>query len=564
MMRNKSHSNPSKNRVLRAIQNLLFYCLLVALWVAPAAADPVDLAMARRVAENTLRHHIALYGDWNGTVAPVVGQGQAVIFKASHVAYNFQVLPSGHVLVAVDDLFSPVLLYSPNSVFDPARAERPEAIESWIVPEVHRHVRALTEYRRASNANSRSVGDTAVRARIAAAWAYYAEPRGNDSSQRGASLVSNAEERSLSRGATVGPLLSTAWGQGTPFNLETPNDTCASGHTLTGCVATAWAQLMRYWSWPVVGTGSHSYEWIDGNDDNHTLTVDFNFAYDWANMPATLDGSSSQAQKDAVSLLMYHVGVAAEMDFGCDVSSSSVWVDDVFDIYFGYQAEMAYYGPDNLSSSERFALLKSELDADPPRPVILSIFTTDGFSGHEVVVDGYQTTPTDMVHINYGWEAFYDGFYNIGSDFTTGSYEWDADTHHIVVGIAPDNQSPVVDAGSDQNVEEATAVQLSGNATDPENVGISSYRWTQTSGTTVALSDAASATPTFTTPSVHAQTTLVFQLRANDINRAFAVDTCTITVANTDGSSAPAPSSGGGGGGGGGCFIATLAPDPTH
>jgi hypothetical protein len=294
------------------------------------------------------------------------------------------------------------------------------------------------------------------------------------------------------------------------------------------------------------------------------MSVEFNVAYDWANMPDALDNSTN-TQKDAVSLLMYHAGVAAEMKYGCESSSSSAWADQVLVAYFRFQEEAQYYGPADLTSSGRFALIKSELDADPPRPAILSIFTTDDIpSGHEVVVDGYQTTlANDLVHINFGWLGSYDGFYNISSDFTTGSYEWANDTHYIVVGLAPDNQPPVVDAGTDQSVDEASVVQLTGSATDPEGVGIRGYRWTQTSGTAVTLSGATSAIPTITTPSVHAQTALVFQLRADDISRAYAVDTCTITVANTDGSSAPAPSSGGGGGGGG-CFIATLAPDSAH
>jgi len=123
----------------------------------------------------------------------------------------------------------------------------------------------------------------------------------------------------------------------------------------------------------------------------------------------------------------------------------------------------------------------------------------------------------------------------------------------------------VVEAGDLQVVEEATLVQLSGTAVDPEGVGINGYTWRQVSGPAVTLSSPDTTDPAFTAPDVHAETDLVFQLRADDANRAFATDTCTVTVRNTDGSTAPDPpathlDSSGGGGGGGGCFVSNLSP----
>jgi Peptidase C10 family/K319L-like, PKD domain len=302
-----------------------------------------------------------------------------------------------------------------------------------------------------------------------------------------------------------------------------------------------------------------------------------------------LYGSSSAAEKEAVSLLMYQVGVAADMDYSCTSSGSNAWADDVLPVYFKYKTSIQLCDrahKDGTSSpytsAEWLALLTHELDTDPPRPVILSIFTGDG-GGHEAVVDGYQRTSVDLVHINLGWSGHYDGFYNITSAFNAGGYLWTADQQDVVIGIEPDNQPPVVNAGGDQTVDESTQVQLNGSATDPEGAGIQSYAWTQTGGPAVSLSDPTSATPSFVAPAVDAQTELTFQLRATDANRAFAIDDCTIAVSNSDGSGSspatmpppappaiPATSSGGGGGaptssgqrssgGGGGCFIDSLS-----
>lgn len=568
-MHSKLHSKPSKSSTQRWVA-LPLCGLLMALWVSAALAAPVAQETARRVAENTLRRHVALYGDWNGGTAPEVGPGEPIVFSDSRVAYNFSVQPSGHVLVAVDDLISPVLLYSTRSRFDASRADRPQSIESWIVPEVSRHVRRVRE-RAASDAQARAAAATTADSRIARAWRFYGG-ESVDTAVRSASMEGQRADLTRSAALSVGPLLTTAWGQFSPYNLMTPNDGCDSGHALTGCVATAWAQLMRYWRWPIVGMGSHSYPWPDP-DGEDSLSVVFDAPYDWDNMPNVLVEESTYDQKIAVSMLMYHVGVAAEMEYGCESSASGAWADDVLDTYFRYQSGMTYYGAAELAaltSSERFVLLKNELDADPPRPAILSIFDpiegTEFADGHEVVVDGYQITDTvDFVHIKFGWadgsvdeSGYFDGWYNIAANFTTGSYTWDALSHHFVVGIQPDNHPPVVIVGDDQSVNEATTVQLSGSATDPEGVG-ATYRWTQASGQPVVLSDATSLTPTFTAPNVHAPTDLVFQFRADDLNRAWAAATVTVTIANSDGSSAVSGS--GGGGGGGGCFIALMGDD---
>jgi len=550
--------------MIRAIFAVLAYvCLSSAL----GFCAEVPTGTARQVAQGVLRHHLALFGHWNGSLMPTLGGSQAVQYDAQTVAFNFQVQPSGHVLVVIDDDLSPVPLYSTTSTFVPGRSDNPNAIESWIVPELKDRVRSVGDMMRRAGNTPAAATRSVVRSRNKQTWAYFNGLSG-DTGARGASVGLAAESSAAVRGAMVAPLLTTAWGQDTPYNLQTPDDGCISGHTLTGCVATAWAQLLNYWKWPLQGQGSHSYDWI-GVGGNATLFVDFGAAtYDWANMPDVLTIGSTQAQKDAVSLLMYHMGVAAEMEFGCNTSSSWFWADETLDTYFKYKTMTQAANRlrrENYSASQWFALFKAELDADPPRPVIFTIGSDLGW--HEVVVDGYQQAPPNMVHINFGWEGFYDGYYDVNddSDFNTGSFNWYVNYNQLmVVGIEPDNPPPLVDAGGDQSVDEETEVQLSGSATDPgpDSTGISSYLWTQVSGPLVGITNANSTTATITTPNVNVETQLVFQLRAEDANRAVGTDTVTITVSNTDGSVAPAPPPSlpvaAGGSSSGGCFIASF------
>ena len=561
LRRFNSNSRPIGPRMMWAtVLAIIFLCA----FSATGFCTEVPSETARQVAQGVLRHHVALFGHWNGNLEPTLGGGDTVRYGDEAVAFNFQVQPSGHVLVIMDDDLSPVPLYSTTSAFVPGRSDDPNAIESWIVPELKDRVRGVRDFRRRAAAPASAAAQSVDRTRIKQAWAYFRTLSGDnpgEGSLRSLSSTSN----DIVRGAVVEPLLTTAWGQEAPYNLQTPDDDCTDGHTLTGCVATAWAQVMNYWKWPLQGEGSHAYDWINGAGIQN-LSVDFSSTgYDWDNMPAILTDSSTQAQKDAVSLLMYHLGVATDMEFGCDNSASGAYADEVLDTYFKYKTMNQ---PGNRLEREAynavqwFDLFKTELDADPPRPVIFSIFEPNG--GHEVVVDGYQEGAATKVHINFGWDGSYDGYYDVSddSDFNTASHDWYVTNNQfIVIGIEPNNTPPSVEAGSDQIVEEGTVVTLIGSATDPEpdSTPISSYRWTQVSGPAVVIANATTTIATITTPNVHSQTQLVFQLRADDANRAYGTDTVTITVSNTDGSTAPPPAaSSSGGGSSGGCFMDSL------
>lgn len=540
-----------------------FALLILMLWTTAGLCDPIDSTTARRVAENMLRRHVDLYGDWNGSRAPVIADLQAVRCQGITVAYNFAVAPSGHVLVAVDDVFSPVPLYSTTSAFDPGRIEQAGTLESVMVPALRQDVMALTAAQRMRGAAA-AAGDDRARERIRDAWSVLGSAAALTARAAAASgnTADDPQRREEDAGVTVGPLLTTAWNQGDAdgpmftYNLNTPAVDGGCSHALTGCVATAWAQVLRYWAWPIQGEGSHSYPW-----SGRTLSADFSTGYDWAHMPDVLSGTSSVAEKEAVSLLMYHLGVAADMAYGCVSSGSDAWADDILPRYFRYSpdARLCFRASQNetgipYTSAEWFGLLSHELDADPPRPVIFSVYTDQG-GGHEVVVDGYQSENVDRVHINFGWSGYYDGFINITSDFQAGQYLWTADDQCAVIGIEPyNNTPPIVSAGDDQTVDAASQVRLSGSAADSEGAGIRSYDWLQISGPAVALSDAALPNPTFTAPSADAQSDLVFQLRATDANRAFATDTCTVVVAGGQASIAETPPASGDGG----CFIALL------
>ncbi len=201
----------------------------------------------------------------------------------------------------------------------------------------------------------------------------------------------------------VGPLLSTLWDQNYPYNYDCPAGTGGpGGHVYTGCVATAMAQVLKYWNYPSTGNDSYSYTHPTYGEQtaNFGETI-----YDWANMPSTLSGSSPQIQIDAVATLMYHCGVSVDMNYGTNTSSaSSRKVRDAFINYFRFSPSTRYVSRDAYTDDLWIDLLKHELDESRP----LFYCGKNVNSGHAFVCDGYRSD--DYFHFNWGWSG-YDGSY---------------------------------------------------------------------------------------------------------------------------------------------------------
>ena len=206
----------------------------------------------------------------------------------------------------------------------------------------------------------------------------------------------------------INPLLGTIkWDQATPYNIF-----CPIIHAIqapTGCVATAMAQVMKYHQWPVTGTGTKTYKASEVSD---SLTADFSgTTYDWANMTNTYDGYSTAAQDTAVARLMYHCGVAVNMDYS--PSSSGAYDNDIpaaLSNYFGYDKNAQLYTRNYFSESEWINLIKTELNAS--RPLLYGGASLDG-AGHQFVCDGYDSD--NLFHFNWGWSGVCNGYFELSS-----------------------------------------------------------------------------------------------------------------------------------------------------
>jgi len=249
-----------------------------------------------------------------------------------------------------------------------------------------------------------------------------------------------APRKAASKGTPViGPLIKSKWGQEEPYNLMCPK--VGNKNSYVGCVATAMAQIMKFWKWP-----EHGRSYVSYSDSNFgTLSVNFEESvYDWNNMyDNAMQNSKSQARKNAVAKLSYDCGIASRMEYSTEGSGTTLILARLgFGRYLGYAAsKMTYLKRDCFGGTqERYNnIIYSELNAG--RPILYGGLSSKGGgkdAGHCFIFDGYDSE--GFVHVNWGWSGTGDGYYAITVLDPEGTnYEF-TDSQDMVYGIQPDTE----------------------------------------------------------------------------------------------------------------------------
>ncbi|MDR1601087.1 MAG: C10 family peptidase [Tannerella sp.] len=243
-------------------------------------------------------------------------------------------------------------------------------------------------------------------------------------------------------------LKTAEWGQGDPYNQSCP--TLAGERTVTGCVATAIAVVIKYHAdngYEAKGTGNYSYTWEAGKK---TLSATFG-SYDFASMPDKTSLYKNSTQRAAVSKLMYHCAIAAESEFGVDgTSSDTFYAFTGLTNYFGFDKRyMRYVQKENYTDLEWNAIIRREIDGK--RPVIYG--GNAGDSGHQFVCDGYNNDT--YYSINWGWDGSYNGYYRLTS-LKAGSNPNYRDDQEMIIGIQKSvtpNASNIIYYGPDGGLD---------------------------------------------------------------------------------------------------------------
>lgn len=350
----------------------LIFALLFAGSLSSAVTSPDD---AQQIAK---RFYLEMFGSEMHVAGDemIVSLVETRMEGAHDLFYIFNINEEGFVILSACDATIPVLGFSSEAPYDissedqvPAFDELLKGYESEILHVIHNNLPASPE--------------------IVQEWGRWQDH-------------SNSSEN----GRSVEPLLTTTWNQSCYYNELCPEDeNSPNGYcdrVPVGCVAMAMSQVMKYWNFPAVGTGSHSYS-IEPYGEQF---ADFgNTNYEWDNMPNSLGASNL-----SVATLNYHCAVSVDMQFATNASGASTSMSrNSLVNYFNYSQEAYYTNKSSYSDGVWEILLRDELDVG--RPIIYRGDET--VYGHAWVCDGYAAD--NYFHMNWGWGGYANGYFYLSA-----------------------------------------------------------------------------------------------------------------------------------------------------
>jgi hypothetical protein len=423
-------------------------------------ANPVDDSTAKLVGKNFL-----LYKS-NSNVFTTIGN-LTLTYKATD-STNTRVLfyvfnidnPKGFVIVSGDDNVKPILGYSDKANF--LVDQMPIQLTEWFDG-----YKKDIDYAVKNKLNNSD---------ITAQWQTLIKPQTRQTIELFGITTFGTP--------VVSPLITTIWNQTKYYDNLCPYDTQSGVNTVTGCVATVMAQVMKYWKYPTKGIGTRTYT-PKTNPQYGSLTANFgNTTYLWDSMPTALTAASTANQVKAVANLMYHCGVSVDMDYSTTNSVAYTTgglyfqsADYALEAYFGYDNNLQAIQRSNFTSAKWIDTIQKELKAG--RPVIYR--GTGSGGGHSFIADGYDNN--NYLHFNWGWGGINDGYYQIdslnpkilGTGGGSGGYN---NYQFAIIGIKP-SASTVYGIGlnanlslSATNIEFNSAVAVTTSLT---NVGTTTF-----------------------------------------------------------------------------------------
>ncbi|MCP4713132.1 MAG: hypothetical protein GY869_31260 [Planctomycetes bacterium] len=361
-------------------------------------AQQVTTEEAFTVAENWINIIINRYGSWGNYPEAEVVLVYEFTRNENPLAYYCQVAPQGFIIVSLYKCLDPVKAYSETTTLNPFIDQgltdliklKIERVHSIIQQEfgVDPHLLQGQQITQIFESDPRAAWDALINPRFAASVYQL--------------LEYSASGCDYQEGQV---LLNSSWHQRPPYNNDCPADGCDwpnygnfNTRTRVGCVATAGAQIMRYWCWPPYGSGnpySDTYDW-----PNMHLQYNYDFA-GWFN---DQNGNTvTWTDIDAVAELNHEVGIAVGMSWGCDSSGADTSdMEDVYEDHYRYASYCDKIDRDNYTPANWFNTLKIDLNQNQPIQYRVE--------GHSIVADGWReifinSVFTRQYHMNYGWDS---------------------------------------------------------------------------------------------------------------------------------------------------------------
>lgn len=207
--------------------------------------------------------------------------------------------------------------------------------------------------------------------------------------------------------------IKTYWNQDKPFNNLCPQINGSAAPT--GCIATAMAQIMKYYQYPATSKGTGIYSvttYKDKNDKEGTTKWykrELGHTYQWTAMLSSY-GIVSEDENDAVATLMADAGAASQMNYQANGSGTIEWyAAKGFAENFRYDSlAISCLQRDFYTNAEWMELVRKEMEAKQP---VLYCGSDEIDGGHAFLLDGIQED--GKVHVNWGWGKSGDGWFDI-------------------------------------------------------------------------------------------------------------------------------------------------------
>jgi hypothetical protein len=374
---------------------------LAAVGVHEASAEVASPEEMELVCQNWLSVVVQENGSWAGEVNPYIVDVRDITNDDGLVmARCYSISPSGYVIVPVLKEMPPIKMYSEESNYN---VDQPGGVPQMMREVLTHRTKYFIESYGSLEASQPPGEQGMFGTEHRRDWDIFTLDQ--------PTMDGRTPYGEMSAMSGVGPLLTSSWHQGAPYNNICPIGD-GGGRCLVGCVATAMAQVLKYHEHPPNGTGSSSYYWngdtsCGGSTPGQTLTVDHSDAYDWANMPNNCGGGCTTAEQNALAELNYEAAVSCQMNFGvCASGAAFSYMRSAFRDHFGYSNTIRIDYRYNFSASAWFALIQEEINEGTP--MVYGIYS------HAIVCDGWQIVGSiKQYHMNYGWSDSHTAWYTL-------------------------------------------------------------------------------------------------------------------------------------------------------
>jgi|GEM_PF-1682176 len=359
-----------------------FTLMLLVLAALAAQADPIDFEQAKTLAQDYMKDGAEPTLVTQATRNAIKAHKLPSAVKATAPYYIFsRGEGKGFVIVSGDDVLPEILGYTDQGDFDPKTA--PSHVLGWL----QTYAEAIENFQ-----------------------AHEAEFGAIDLSEAKAKRAQRKARRKAAGTKDIGPLMTSAWGQGWPYYDYCPWDDVCGNRSLTGCVATSTSSVAHYWrkdnprylmrTPPKFNSWTHNL-WVDtGYEVGHPMK--------WELMPNSYSGWFPNSDYyTCTSELLAIVGAALYMGYCSNGSGAQSLAQPDALSYFNLTGNNIWRS--GYSDDDWQAIIISNLESS--QPILYSGYTSDN-AGHAFVLDGYDVDE-DKYHFDFGWNGSYSGYYTL-------------------------------------------------------------------------------------------------------------------------------------------------------